>query len=100
MYRIGALVLSLALLSTACGGDGPVEGVMEAVGLSENVDVSAPPEPAEVDDVLEQMADDGFNGIVLIDEPGGLRVVPMGTVDGPESRPIDENTVFDIGSIT
>ncbi|MEM9514047.1 MAG: serine hydrolase domain-containing protein [Actinomycetota bacterium] len=100
MYRTGALLLSLVLLATACGGDGPVEGVLEAVGLSENIDREAPPEPAEVDDVLGQMADDGFNGIVLIDEPSGLRVVPMGRVDGPESRPIDENTVFDIGSIT
>ncbi len=100
MHRRIALLVPLIVFTTACGSNGPVEGVLEAVGLSENVDVDAPPEPATVDDVLAQMAADGFNGIVMIDQPAGLRVAPMGTVDGPGSRPVDEDTVFDIGSIT
>lgn len=100
MKRTIPLLLVLSLFASACGEDGPVEGVMEAVGLSENVDVEAPPAPASVDDVIDQLDADGFNGIVLIDEAGRLRVDPLGSADGPDGPPIDENTVFDIGSIT
>ncbi len=100
MHRFIALLVAVIVVATACGADGPVEDALEAVGLSENVDVEAPPEPATVDELLAQMEADGFNGIVMIDQPGSLRVTPMGTVDGPGSQPVDEDTVFDIGSIT
>ena len=100
MHRLIALWVPIVVLAAACGADGPVEGALEAVGLSENVDVEAPPESASVDVVLAQLATAGFNGIVMIDQAGSLRVTPMGTVDGPGSQPVDEDTVFDIGSIT
>ncbi len=101
MKRLMTLLLSVLVFTTAWGGVGDAaEGALEAVGLSENVDVQAPPGPASVDDVLARMAADGFNGIVLIDQPSGLRIAPMGTADGPDGPPVDENTVFDIGSIT
>lgn len=100
MKRTIPLLFSVLLLASACGEDGPVEGVMEAVGLSENVDVQAPPAAATVDDVIGQLAVDGFNGIVLIDQAGRLRIDPLGSADGPDGPPIDEDTVFDIGSIT
>ena len=100
MKRLISLLVSLLLLATGCGDDGPVEGVLEAVGLSENVDVEAPPAPATADDIVARLQADGFNGIVLIDHAGGLRTHSLGSADGPDGPPIDENTVFDIGSIT
>ena len=100
MQRIVSLLLALAVLASGCGEDGPIEGALEAVGLSENVDVQAPPPAATADDVIEQLAADGFNGVVLIDQPSGLQLRPLGSADGPDGPPIDEDTVFDIGSIT
>ena len=100
MQRLIPLLLCLLVLATACGAGEKAEGVLEAIGLSENVDVEAPPEAATVDDELARLAADGFNGIVLLDGPTGLRIAPMGSADGPDGPPIDENTVFDIGSVT
>jgi CubicO group peptidase (beta-lactamase class C family) len=100
MYRHLRSLLICLVLASGCGDDGPVEGALEALGLSENVDVQTPPGPATVDDVISRLDAEGFNGIVLIDDAGRLRVEPLGRVDGPDSAPIDEHTVFDIGSIT
>ncbi|MEM8747123.1 MAG: serine hydrolase domain-containing protein [Actinomycetota bacterium] len=104
MKRTITSAVGLAVLVSGCGSDGAAEGFFEAIGLSENVDVTAPELPPgstdPVADLLGRLDDAGFNGIVLIDEAGSVRSEPFGTADGPDGPPIDEDTVFDIGSIT
>ena len=72
----------------------------EDVNVTADSPAAAPPEPGSVEEVLVQLGDGGFNGIVVIDDDGELNIANYGTADGPRGPSIDENTVFDIGSIT
>ena len=97
-------LIFILLLCTACGSDGSAESLLEALGLSENVNVEAPPgagsEGDAVSTVAAQLESTGFNGVVLVEQQGELRTLGFGTIDGEDSPAVDHDTVFDIGSIT
>jgi CubicO group peptidase (beta-lactamase class C family) len=54
----------------------------------------------DLDSAFDELHDDGFSGVVLVDDGGDVRVEGFGDADREEGVPNDENTVFDIGSIT
>ena len=105
---IPLLILALAVVLSGCGSGGAggaVESALEAVGLSENVDVNSNDpdfvvEPGSVEEVLVQLGDTDFSGIVMIDDGGELGLSTYGYADANANVGIDEHTVFDIGSLT
>lgn len=50
--------------------------------------------------LAERMAHNGVGVVVGIIEPAGRRVVAHGRSGGPDGRPLDGDTVFQIGSVT
>src|SRR5262245_3410353 len=62
-----------------------------------------PPPNAEIREVLAERIDtlrQSVGIVVGIIEPGGRRVVTYGELDSGDPRPLDGDTVFEIGSIT
>ena len=102
--RLISIVILTLILGTACSSDGSGESILEALGLSENVNVEAPADELSGDDPVDtiaaQLESTGFNGVLLVEQQGELRTLGFGTIDGDASPSVDHDTVFDIGSIT
>jgi CubicO group peptidase (beta-lactamase class C family) len=50
--------------------------------------------------LAERMAHDGVGLIVGVIEPAGRRVIPSGKSGAPDGRPLDGDSIFQIGSLT
>src|SRR5688572_5531406 len=50
--------------------------------------------------LAERLPHDGVGAVVGIVEPAGRRVVVYGESGAPDGRPLDDETVFQIGSVT
>ena len=102
--RLISIVILTLILGAACSSDGSGESILEALGLSENVNVEAPADELSgddpVDSIAAQLESTGFNGVLLVEQQGELRTLGFGTIDGDASPSVDHDTVFDIGSIT
>ena len=50
--------------------------------------------------LAERLAHDGVGLVVGVIEPAGRRVIPYGKSGAPDGRPLDGDSIFQIGSLT
>ncbi|MEM9131942.1 MAG: serine hydrolase domain-containing protein [Actinomycetota bacterium] len=97
-------LLALVLALGACADADPDAGIA-APDVNEEVraddgEGADGPITESVDDVFDALLDDGFSGLVMINDGGDVNTAGFGLADREADVSWDENTVFTVGSIT
>jgi CubicO group peptidase (beta-lactamase class C family) len=94
----GVLAGALLVAASCSSSDDPGRVASGSSGTASGASDEAAPN--DLDAVFDELRDDGFSGVVLVDDGGEVRVEGFGDADREEGVPNDGTTVFDIGSIT
>lgn len=90
----GLVLLSLALIATACS----IDNSTSQAAAAPTADLSNP--TSDQEPYWDQIESEGFEGVVAVRDGQDITTRAYGIADRENDVPMDTETVFDIGSIT